>query len=635
MALKDNIKFKSIQNEAETEFQNIMNDKELDIKAKRDKISNILKIDNTNEKIVFEYLKLQKEILSKSSDDILKNSLLQYEFCIDEKIFNEAFQNENLNKTSYLKRIMNLISLIKEYKNKKELEEKIELLEKIDSKKPDNFHNSIPINYDVNLELFFYSLYDILYKHILNLYKNNFFNQDDGLPDKAKNYIKELEIKKSKILFINKEEKNKNFEELEKKLKYIRCIYGTFNNSFNNMSTFVRKTNDKYMKRFKDNTIKNEKELLLFCDYIFFLSLYEFDDAGNEYANIWNDTFADITFNEKNQIAKSFSFNHFKFNLLDNNILTVENDLSGDEPYSIENIDDYSFISLVDYIFRVDHKPDLIELNRFLKIDKYNEKLYIRQIWNIWENFLIKVFSSTLVKSIFEQIFVNIDKEKKLSPYNFIDEDEIKFILNNTRYFIFKSDFHVITLGKNLIIYQNGDPYFIDQNPLISKLAYLSNNVQSNLHEIIVHLNIRFQFYLFKDTRYTSPKPEKPSDQAKDRDGKEAGEFVEELLFGALNKKFEIEQMIYILDINNYNKDCKTFREEFLKCGEKKGYNIYPELKEFLNQLGINTSKINFESKKRLCFIQRHKNENDNNKYVRHPLEGYDDIYYKINDNLL
>ena len=634
MALKDIIKLKSIQKEAETEFQNIMNDNELDIKAKRDKMSNILKKDNTNEKIVFEYLKLQKEILSKSSDDTLKNSLLQYEFCIDEKKFNETFQSENLSKTSYLKRIMNLISLIMEYKDNKKLEEKIELLEKIDSKKPVNFNNSIPIHYDVNLELFFYSLYDILYKHILNLYKNNFVNLNK-IPEKTNNYIKELEIKKTQTLFNNQGEKNKIVEEIEKKLKYIYYIYGTFNAYFSNMSTFLRKTNDNYKKRFKDDKINDEKELLLFCDYIFFLSLYEFEDAGYDYVNIWNDTFLDTTLDEKNRITTQFSFNHFKFKMLDNNILNVENDLGGYETYSIENINDYSFISLVNYIFKVDHKPDLIELNQFLKIDKYDEKLYIRKIWNIWETFLIKVLSSKLVKSIFEKIFDNIDKDKKLNPYNFIDEDEIKLILRNTRYYIFKSDFHGLTLKKNLIIYQNGDPYFVDQNPLISKLAYLSNNVQSNLHEIIGHLNIRFQLYIFKDKRYTSPKPDKPSEQAKDRNGKESGEFVEELLFGALNQKLEIEQMIYILDINNYNKDCTKFREDFLKCHEKKGYIIYPELKEFLNQLGIDFDSINFESKKKLCFIQRHKSENEKNKYARHPLEGYNDIYYNINDNSL
>ena len=35
MTLKDNIKFKSIQKDAETEFQNIMKDNKLDIKEKR------------------------------------------------------------------------------------------------------------------------------------------------------------------------------------------------------------------------------------------------------------------------------------------------------------------------------------------------------------------------------------------------------------------------------------------------------------------------------------------------------------------------------------------------------------------------------------------------------------------------
>ena len=208
-------------------------------------------------------------------------------------------------------------------------------------------------------------------------------------------------------------------------------------------------------------------------------------------------------------------------------------------------------------------------------------------------------------------------------------------IINNTRYFIFNSDFYGITVGKNLLIYLNGDPYLIKGDPLQSKIFYLSNNVKSNLYEIVGHLNIKFQYYLSKDKRYTSPKPNKPSSQAKDRNGKESGEFVEELLFGALNQKLEIEQMIYILDINNYNKDCTKFREDFLKCHEKKGYIIYPELKEFLNQLGIDFDSINFESKKKLCFVQRHKSENEKNKYARHPLEGYDDIYYNINDNSL
>jgi len=101
----------SLSQKAENLFINIMkNNSQLDSKAKKDEIFNLLKIDNTNEDIVFEYLKLQKEILSNSNEDLLKKFLLQYECCMEEKKFNETFQ---LKKISYKKRIMNLISLIK------------------------------------------------------------------------------------------------------------------------------------------------------------------------------------------------------------------------------------------------------------------------------------------------------------------------------------------------------------------------------------------------------------------------------------------------------------------------------------------------------------------------------------------
>ena len=53
--------------------------------------------------------------------------------------------------------------------------------------------------------------------------------------------------------------------------------------------------------------------------------------------------------------------------------------------------------------------------------------------------------------------------------------------------------------------------------------------------------------------------------------------------------------MLYILDIRNYDKEIDKFKEEFLKLGQVKGYVISPEFKDFLNQLDINESRINFE----------------------------------------
>ena len=120
----------------ENAFIDIINDDKLDTKAKKDEIFKLLQIDNTNENIVFEYLKLKKELLSNVNDDSLKKLLLQYECCVEEKKFNDTFQTK---KISYKKRIMKLISLIKEYKDKIELDDKIELLEKIKLEKIEFF----------------------------------------------------------------------------------------------------------------------------------------------------------------------------------------------------------------------------------------------------------------------------------------------------------------------------------------------------------------------------------------------------------------------------------------------------------------------------------------------------------------
>ncbi len=192
MALKDNIKFTTLQKEVNIKYESIIKDSQFDLEEKKNKIANLLKIDNTNEKIVFEFLKLQNSILAKSKDDSLKKILLQYEYCIEEKKFNENFQMLKVTKISYKKRIMNLISLIKEYKNKNNLDDKVELLDKIEAQNVEKFHNTFPINYNVNLELFFYSLYELLCKQILSFYKNNIVTEND-----IKNHIMDPTIKKS------------------------------------------------------------------------------------------------------------------------------------------------------------------------------------------------------------------------------------------------------------------------------------------------------------------------------------------------------------------------------------------------------------------------------------------------------
>ena len=589
----------------------------------------MLKTDNTNENIVLEYLNLMNKLFAKSKDnDSIKKLLLQYECCIEEIKFNKTFQSMKVTKISYQRRIMDLISLIKEYKNKKKLDDKIELLEKIKSQNVIKFHNTFPVNYNSNLELFFYTLYEALYDQIIKFFKNNIVKEQS-----FKDHIMQLTIERSQLMFSGEQKNSLKIKELEKKLDYIPFIYGTFNGFFSNFAGFIKSTNDKFCKRFEGDFFKDEKELLLFTDYIFFLSYYPFMTYdAKEYVNLWNDTFIDMKIEDKINLAKYFSVNNFTFKL-NNNILEVEDNLY-DESYSIPNIDDYSFITLIHYLPTISSKPDLIELNKFLKIDKYNEKIYIRTIWKSWEEFLIRVFSSNMIKSVFNIFFDDIkdlkNNNNKLNPQSFFDKNEIKLIINNIRYFIFKSDFHAMTIKKNLLIYMNGDPSpdKVNRNPLKNKLFFLSNNVKTNLHEIVGHLNIRFQYYLSKDKTYiSSPKPKNPSSQEKSRGGKEAGEFIVELIIGTSEQKITIEQMLYIIDIKNYEKDFINFRKGFIKCGEMKGYEISEEFKIFLSQLDIDSKNITFESNSSFCLIEMHKKESGFYRDGKHPMEGYNDIY--------
>ena len=254
------------------------------------------------------------------------------------------------------------------------------------------------------------------------------------------------------------------------------------------------------------------------------------------------------------------------------------------------------------------------------------EELYIKKIWSVWEKFIIRLLTSKISQSLFEKVFDNIHSSKKLNTYNFLNEKEVKLIINNIRYFIFKADFHGLLTEGNLALYFNGDSYLVENDELLSKISYLFENVKNNILEIIGHMSIRFQYYLSKDKTYSSPKTEKPSKFTEKRNGKEEGKFVEELLFGSNEDDIELTQILYILDIKNYDKEIDDFRKEYLSYKEKKMYNIYPGFKDFLKELGIDSEKINFKESKRLYIFHKHKNTN---KYGRHPInyKGYDDIY--------
>ena len=122
--------------------------------------------------------------------------------------------------------------MLKEYINIKELISKVDTMDKIISEKPIKFHNYAPINYNENLELYYY-------KNILNSYENNFIIDNENYKN---NYMK-LTIEQSKAAYLGE----KDTEIIDKELKYLPYIYGIFDNFLTNLSLFLSETYNNFI----------------------------------------------------------------------------------------------------------------------------------------------------------------------------------------------------------------------------------------------------------------------------------------------------------------------------------------------------------------------------------------------------
>ena len=112
----------------------------------------------------------------------------------------------------------------------------------------------------------------------------------------------------------------------------------------------------------------------------------------------------------------------------------------------------------------------------------------------------------------------------------------------------------------------------------------------------------------------------------------ESGECIELLLFGGRIKFFTIKQLIFILDVNNYNQNFNEFRKNFVNI---KNYSPSKECQELLLEIGINCSEINLNDDTPLTalfgFNESINYENDEN--VELPfLEDCTDNFYEFNN---
>ena len=577
------------------------NIKEIKIEEKIKAIEDLMLENNTNSDIILEYLKLKEQINDKDKD--LNKLIEKYEDCIFAETYNSTFKDKKLTKLDFFSKLKLLFIEIIQIINENDEDSKLVKIINILNIKNEKFSQTFPIFYSINKELYFNSLYYIFLKSIKTNYKENKEKIEEIIKEgKNKKLINEFEQTKKKYVNklddLNKTNKNginnKKIEDIKKIHDNIHiCLAKNFIKYINNLSKFIDKIYETFFERYKETNIfitekydeSQKNDIDLFSDFIFFLYSFKFESDSDLFffLFIWEDTFKHTSF-EKTQINLP--------NFID--IKKSGKNLSVgvcDEDFTIENIDNYFIQSLLWEICQKRCNLDIFQFNQFLRIDKYDSYLFIKKHWNKLTDYLIEILCSTTLESALSEI---IPKYKEINDLKSL----VKNILNNIRFFNFKTDFVGITKKRFLNIYiQAFPPENTNGNKIDKvKIIYLTIFLITCFDEIMAHLLVIIYNYLNKNNKIGSSLPNKPSDYAKKRK-KESGEFLEELLFGDYKCSMTIAQILFILDKKNYSTNFIQFRNNFIKCDSIDVDNISSGLMEIMKLYEIDINELDYDSK--------------------------------------
>ena len=485
-----------------------------------------------------------------------------------------------------------LIKLKNEYKQKKEaINNEIKYEKKIEKNEEENVDNKIEENLENKIHE------NKIEENPENKSEENKENNDEDEydleyeDDSEEENANEEERKKIKEI----QEKRKN--EISPELKIIinkitGNLAGNFFGYMHNLSKFIKNIYKYFINKFENNNIftkekffekEQKNDINLFIDLVYFIRNFDFADGPlSDFTKIWQMTLMPFS---PEKIDFKLEKVHFKKNKDDLNLDIIVNK----KTYKIKNIDnyvsDYHFFSFLENEVKDLRAPDCFKITNYLKMDKYSD-IFIKLHWDKFRDYAIEILSSETIKSVFKKLFGDISL--------FPNEIDLKNILNNLRFFNYRTNFVAETKNRFLFIYfQASILEDLAFNINIKKMIYLAIFLISCFHEIIGHLYIRVHNYLNKRIQSPSPKDLKsPYSIARD---KEAGEYVEELLFGNYEFRMTMKEILFILDKKNYNTNYSKFRENFGNAN-KCSLNISGQLKTILDLYEVKLSKINPKS---------------------------------------
>ena len=576
----------------------------------------ILKLDNTKEVYVLDYLLLLQKYDQKTFETVLE----KFQVCLSDKIYNTYFSQYK--RTNARQKILNFINLIKDSPVETDEEKSIAinrintLLSQIDNI---GFKNKKNITWE-NEELYLYSLYILLVGSISNLI---IFYNKVNLDSKIIN--EPIYIQKRENSEMARNDNDINSEIRIRYFTYELINYLLFHSNFFNyieeIKIFLGSVDENFHERFGSLVLCNNEDKSLFEDYINFLATYKFDKYT--YISFWNETFIPLKLENKNKLIKELGFK-IKFEYYENGKKLKISDHK-DESLIID-ADKYNLENLIyDSKYEIYVRTIKRKLNKYLKPTFYKSDLFVCNTKTHWKNLLIDIFRSKAYKQVRDSLFI-----KSQVDFFFVDEI-IANIIDNIKFFIYNTSFLGDTNDYNNKIYEYGNFNIDIENESVSLLIFYGFHIIINIHEIGGHLNVKYQYYISLDETFHSPDIKEDlkrlySNHRKERN-KESGEAIELGLFGQVKDTLTIKEALFVLNKNNYVLTSEQFKANFGECNTKKLSELLDEnMKVFLKKLEINPSNLDENDNNNYKYPIKRKfdsNEAYSGQKLRHPLKFY------------
>jgi len=583
-------------------------------------IEEIISKDNTEPEFVLTYLKL----VQKFKKEEFLNQIEKYKYYLSKEIISKEFSKFYEKKLSSSDLFTMLWKKIINYPNLKTFNEKMSFYN--DLVNIDSSYDNIKgfVDHKKNKELTIFILVQNIKKGIFKYVKeikNYFVKENDPnlkfkkeieIYKKVEDYIsnrtiekptnEDMEIHKKIKQQLNKNYNNINAIELIEQLREQIILESkinsqSFSNYFKNFSEFLWHIKGNFNKKFKDIENLENNDFELFMDFCFFIAHYDFEKIPF-YIYKWDNTFSQPKEYIEKILEKNSIANVNKYKLENNNlILEVYKHLEKKiEILEIKNIDKYSIDCIINYFTKeytkninnelkdIDMSDYAIEktiindyeIEKYLKSDI--QDIYINKMWDILEKHLIKIFTSKTIKSAYKKICEKLNIE---NYYDFLNEKDIQIFLKRPKIFEFETDFLGFTEQLfliNYIFYKGIIKYDLKD---IYKLLDICMYQVAQEDGILGKYNFMMQNY------FSEKKNSFINLYEKNLNIQELDEFIEILLYGRRINQLNYNEILFLLDEENYDVELEEFNNNFLKC-KLNHYKISKSLSIFLESLCFN-----------------------------------------------